>query len=242
MSNRKRLMSKDDVIHDLVKTLSEDQIHEYIETTRQNNGYHIQTKTITKLVDAIENEKHEPTNQRLDNVREHLLSFIHEATSRPGYNLQTRVVEWLKKKDPDVQENEHIRGALTYPKYIDVDVHVRKQSRFLGIKDVWVEVKDQPVDLPIVTKLIMNATTVHQAKEEGIIEWAPDMLMLVSSRRFTGPALEYADSYKVYCVVYQKGLSNASRGRAYHFVGSMSEEDYDTGRNSEYPKHPSTTF
>ena len=239
MVNRTRRITNYDIIRDLVNHLTEDQIHDYI--TNQNQNYHIPPQTINKLTESIENEKHGSTPERLENIREHFIDYLYETTIPSGLSFQHQVAEWLKRKDSDLEENEHIRGALTYPKYIDVDIHVKKQRR-LWSKQVWVEVKVPQVTLPIVQKILRNATTVHQARAEGKVEWAPDLLMLVSARGFTKPALALADSHKVYCVQYRIGFSPQSRGRRYHFVGLMSEENYDRGINSEYPKHPSTTL
>lgn len=105
--------------------------------------------------------------------------------------------------------------------------------------------KVSSVGRPVVEKLERCATDVHLAKHRGLVDWAPDLLMIVSMRGFTEPALELANSRSIYCVHY---LANAyfpgvsKRGRRYYFRGKMSKEDYDKGKSSNYSKHPSTTY
>lgn len=231
-------MNSTQVIHDLVGLLSEGQILEY----SRSIGLDKLHPRLGERFERFEQDLGYITEQsdpgKLDVMREALVDFLlnDAIPSIGGIRFQDQVSKWLKRKDEEITIGELVRGTLTFPKYVDVDVHVVKKG-FFSRKDVMVEVKIPKVSKKMVQKLLRNATDLHTAHDKGTTPWSPDLLMMVSMNGFTKPALDLADLNDVYCVHYNVGRHSLKPqgGRRYMFVGKMSEQDYDRAIPSKYP-------
>jgi hypothetical protein len=237
-------MNSEQVIVDLINLLNEDQLLEYLRSSGLKQ-YIGTSKRYTTLTSFMEEEARNGDPSRTLRMRDELLDFIFEEAIPPlgGIRFQKQVARWLKRKGDHVVVDDRVRGTLTHQKYHDVDIHVVKKG-WLGTRHVWVETKVLSVGRPVIEKLERIATDVHLAKHRGIVDWAPDQLMAVSMKGFTKPALELARTRSIYCVRYHRPIFVGSNrgGRRYHFLGEMGEADYDNGKPSNYPKHPSTTY
>jgi len=237
-------MNSAQVIRDLVSILSEHQLLEYARSIGLDQYTVSSSQHYLQLTLFFEKETQNEGPERVQRMRDELTDFILETGVPPlgGMRFQEKVARWIKNKGDPVLFGEKVRGALTHQKYHDVDIHVEKKG-LLGKKHVWIETKVTTVGRPIIEKLERSATDVHLAKHRGQSDWAPNLLMVVSMRGFTEPALDLANSRSIYCVTYdaRSNSSRSNRGRRYHFLGKMSEADYNKGKNSNYPKHPSTT-
>ena len=117
------------------------------------------------------------------------------------------------------------RGKIVKRPY-EVDIHAVKEELFGLMKThLWVESKAYKIKRTHVTKLVESARDVKDANENGIEDWRPDMLMLVSNKGFDVDAIGMADKYRIYCVRAR---------RTYEFVGKMDRDDFENKESSEY--------
>ena len=173
--------SRDQTITSLIELLTEDQIIEYA-----NSFGRLASSSLTpgnSLLEQLEAAANTDLNNRLPVMQGILTSFLYERKMphRAGLQFQRQVYDWLNQQGYEVKNGEHIRGTLTSPQYYDVDVHAEKNYGFLhGNKHIWVEVKAHRVNKPVLVELEAKATDVHHAKHLNRVDWAPDILMVVS--------------------------------------------------------------
>lgn len=141
-----------------------------------------------------------------------------------GVKLERRIARWLKSQfGYECKKRELMRGKISKRPY-QVDIHAQDKGWF-SQTDVWVECKAYRIKRTHVTKLVESARDVQDAVEDGIEEWYPDMLMLVSNKGFDVDAIGMADKYGIYCVKV---------GKTYEFVGEMDRKDFGNKEASEY--------
>ena len=142
-----------------------------------------------------------------------------------GADLEKRVANWLKRQfGYGCKKRDLARGKIVKRPY-EVDIHAQKKSFWFGQTDLWVESKAYKIKRTHVTKLVESARDVRDATQDGIEEWYPNMLMLVSNKGFDIDALGMANKYRIYCV---------TAGRTFEFVGDMNREDFDNKEESGY--------
>jgi len=153
-----------------------------------------------------------------------------EERARKGAAFEERVARWLKQafNFEEVKLRELVRGKISKRPY-EVDIHASKTIKGLLRRrpiDVWVECKTTRVKRTDVVKLIESARDLRAAWEEGIEEWYPDMLVIVSESGFDVDAIMRANESKVYCIL--------AKPRRYEFVGDLKREDFEACVASEY--------
>lgn len=141
-----------------------------------------------------------------------------------GAKLESRVARWLKSQfGYECIKRKLMRGKISKRPY-EVDIHARKEGWFSDT-DLWVECKAYKIKRTHVTKLVESARDVRDAAEDGIEEWYPDMLMLVSSKGFDVDAIGMANKYCIYCV---------KAGNKFDFMGKMDRDDFENEETSEF--------
>jgi len=153
-----------------------------------------------------------------------------EKRAKKGAAFEQRVARWLKQafNFEDIKIRELVRGKIAKRPY-EVDIHATKTIKRLLRRrpiDVWVECKTTRVRRTDVVKLVESARDVRAACEDGIEEWYPDMLVIVSESGFDVDAIMRANESKVYCIL--------AKPRRYEFVGDLKREDFEACVASEY--------
>lgn len=145
-----------------------------------------------------------------------------------GAKLENRVARWLKSQfGYKFKKRELARGKISKRPY-EVDVHGITEELFGIFKShLWVECKAYTVKRTHVTKLVESARDVKDLHDESenIQNWSPNMLMLVSNKRFDVDALGMANKYNIYCV---------KAGKIFEFVGKRNREHFKDNEYSNY--------
>lgn len=143
-----------------------------------------------------------------------------------GVNLENRVAKWLTSQFKyQCKKRDLAKGKISKRPY-EVDIHGIKEELFGVLKThLWVECKAYKVKRTHITKLVEAARDVKDAHEDGIEEWSPSMLMLVSNVGFDVDAVGLADKYKIYCV---------NAGKVFDFIGKMKRNNFEEKEKSEF--------
>ena len=151
-----------------------------------------------------------------------------KASYDKGLALERRVASWLRRTYGFSCTTRDLVRGLAVKRPYEVDVHATITKGRIRKKeiDVWVECKALKVKRVHITKLITSAEDVRDAAEEGIAEWYPDILMIVSNKGFDIDAIGWADRTGIYCV--------EAGERSYRFVGEMTREDFEKLKPSDY--------
>jgi len=151
-----------------------------------------------------------------------------KSTYEKGLNLEKRVSRWLRRAYGFTCKNrEHVRGMSVKRGY-EVDVHAWIEKGRIRKKriDIWVECKAFKVHRDVVSSFVGKAEDLRDATDEGIEDWYPDLLMIVSNVGFDSDAVGWADRRGIYCVVAEE--------RSFRFVGDMTREDFEKLEPSDY--------
>ena len=141
-----------------------------------------------------------------------------------GVNLENRVAKWLTSQfGYSCKKRVLVRGKVSKRPY-EIDVHAQRKG-LLNQNDLWVECKAHRAKRIHITKFVETAIDVKDANNDGIEEYYPDLLMLVSDKGFDIDAIQMADKYDIYCV---------NAGKTFEFVGKMDREDFENRETSEY--------